>query len=128
LRTLTFRYFLVRKLMLVKYSYAFIALPGGFGTLDELFEVATLVQSGKVRDYPIVLMGLDYWAPLIAQLRDKMAAEGAIDAGELACLTLTDSPEVAAALARTAGLQRFGLAYVPRPRRVLGERGLTPED
>ena len=127
-RTLTFRYFLVRKLMLVKYSYAFIALPGGFGTLDELFEVATLVQSGKVRDYPIVLMGLDYWAPLIAQLRDKMAAEGAIDAGELACLTLTDSPEVAAALARTAGLQRFGLAYVPRPRRVLGERGLTPED
>lgn len=126
-RTVTFRYFLVRKLMLVKYSYAFIALPGGFGTLDELFEVATLVQNGKVRDYPIVLMGQDYWAPLIAQLRDKMAAEGAIDARELACLTLTDSPEEAAALVRDAGLQRFGLSY-PRPQRALGERGLTPGD
>ncbi len=124
-RTVTFRYFLVRKLMLVKYSYAFIALPGGFGTLDELFEVATLVQNGKVRDYPIVLMGLDYWAPLVAQLRDKMAAEGAIDARELACLTLTDSPEEVAALVRDAGLQRFGLSYM-RPRRVLGERGLRP--
>jgi uncharacterized protein (TIGR00730 family) len=126
-RTVTFRYFLVRKLMLVKYSYAFIALPGGFGTLDELFEVATLVQNGKVRDYPIVLLGLDYWAPLIAQL-DKMVAEGAIDAGDLACLTLTDSPEEAVALVRDAGLQRFGLSYVPRPHRVFGERGLTSED
>jgi uncharacterized protein (TIGR00730 family) len=126
-RTVTFRYFLVRKLMLVKYSYAFIALPGGFGTLDELFEVATLVQNGKVREYPIVLMGLEYWAPLVAQLRDKMAAEGAITAGELACLTLTDSPDEAAAVVRDAGLQRFGLSYVPRPRRALGERGRTPE-
>ena len=126
-RSVTFRYFLVRKLMLVKYSYAFIALPGGFGTLDELFEVATLVQNGKVRDYPIVLMGTDYWAPLIAQLRDKMLAQGAIHAPELAFLTLTDSPEEAAALVRDAGLQRFGLSYVPRPSRVLGERGLTTQ-
>jgi uncharacterized protein (TIGR00730 family) len=125
-RMVTFRYFLVRKLMLVKYSYAFIALPGGFGTLDELFEVATLVQNGKVRDYPIVLMGQTYWAPLVAQLRDKMAAEGAITARELAVLTLTDSPEEAATLVRDAGLQRFGLSYAPRPRRALGERGLTP--
>jgi len=126
-RMVTFRYFLVRKLMLVKYSYAFVALPGGFGTLDELFEVATLVQNGKVRDYPIVLLGLDYWAPLIAQLRDKMVAEGAIDAGDLAFLTLTDSPEEAAALARDAALQRFGLSYAPRPHRVLGEQELRPE-
>jgi uncharacterized protein (TIGR00730 family) len=124
-RTVTFRYFLVRKLMLVKYSYAFVALPGGFGTLDELFEVATLVQNGKVRDYPIILMGLDYWAPLIAQLRDKMTADGAITASELACFTLTDSPEEAAVLVRDAGLQRFGLSYVPRPSRIFGERGLS---
>jgi predicted Rossmann-fold nucleotide-binding protein len=72
-------------------------------------------------------MGLDYWTPLIAQIREKMATEGAIDARELACLTLTDSPEEAAALVRDAGLQRFGLSYVPRPSRVFGERGLTPQ-
>jgi uncharacterized protein (TIGR00730 family) len=126
-RTVTFRYFLVRKLMLVKYSYAFIALPGGFGTLDELFEVATLVQNGKVRDYPIVLMGRDYWAPLIEQLRARMVTQGAIDARELACLTLTDSPEEAAALVRDTGLERFGLSYAPRPSRVFGERGLAPQ-
>jgi hypothetical protein len=126
-RSITFRYFFVRKLMFVKYSYAFIALPGGFGTLDELFEVATLVQTGKVRDFPIVLMGLDYWAPLVSQLRDRMLAEGAIDEADLRRFTLTDSPQEAAALARDAGLRNFGLAYAPRPRRVLGERGLVPE-
>lgn len=124
-RSVTFRYFMVRKLMLVKYSYAFIALPGGFGTLDELFEVATLVQTGKVRDYPIVLMGVDYWGPLVAQLRD-LAAAGAIDAGDLRYLTLTDSPEEAATLVRDVGLRRFGLSYAPRPRRLLGERRLAP--
>jgi uncharacterized protein (TIGR00730 family) len=124
-RSVTFRYFLVRKLMFVKYSYAFIALPGGFGTLDELFEVATLVQTGKVCDYPIVLVGLDYWGPLIAELRDKMLTAGAIDARDLASITLTDSPEEAVALVRDVGLRRFGLTYAPRPRRILGERGLA---
>lgn len=124
-RTVTFRYFFIRKLMLVKYSYAFIALPGGFGTLDELFEVATLVQTGKVCEYPIVLMGAEYWKPLLAQLRDVMAAAGAIDAADLRAITVTDSPEEAVALARDAGTRRFGLAYVGRPRRLLGERGLA---
>jgi len=126
-RLVTFRYFMVRKLMLVKYSYAFIALPGGFGTLDELFEVATLVQTGKVRDYPIILMGVDYWKPLVAQLRDVMLVGGAIDAKDLRLLTLTDSPEEAATLVRDVGLGRFGLSYPPRARRLLGERGLAPE-
>jgi uncharacterized protein (TIGR00730 family) len=121
----TFRYFLVRKLMLVKYSYAFIALPGGFGTLDELFEVATLVQTGKVRDYPIVLMGVAYWKPLVAQLRDVMVAEGTVDARDVDLITVTDSPEEAVALVRNAGLARFGLSVVPRPRRIFGERGLA---
>ena len=123
-RRVAFRYFFVRKLMLVKYSYAFIALPGGFGTLDELFEVATLVQTGKIRDYPIVLMGAAYWSPLLAQLRDVMVAEGAVDAEDVAAITVTDSPEEAVALVRDAGMKRFGLAYAPRPRRILGERGL----
>ena len=60
---ITFRHFFVRKVMLVKYSYAFIALPGGFGTLDEIFETATLIQTGKIRDFPLVLMGIEYWRP-----------------------------------------------------------------
>ncbi len=62
-RWITFRHFFVRKMMLVKYSYAFIAMPGGFGTLDEIFEVATLVQTGKIKQFPIVLMGREFWAP-----------------------------------------------------------------
>ena len=63
-RWITFRHFFVRKVMLVKYSYAFVALPGGFGTLDEIFETATLIQTGKIRDFPLVLMGREFWRPL----------------------------------------------------------------
>ena len=77
-----FKYFFVRKVMLVKYSYAFIVLPGGFGTLDELFEVATLIQTGKVESFPVALMGSDYWRPLIDQLR-LMVMEKTIDASDL---------------------------------------------
>jgi uncharacterized protein (TIGR00730 family) len=122
-RHVTFRYFFVRKLMLVKYAYAFVVLPGGFGTLDELFEIATLVQTGKVKDFPIVLMGSEYWAPLVQQLR-SMVSEGAISDRDFAHLTLADSAEQAAAVARDAGLRQFGLHYGLKPRRVLGERGL----
>lgn len=127
-RVVTFRHFFVRKLMLVKYSYAFIALPGGFGTLDELFEVATLVQTGKVCDFPIVLLGRDYWRPLLSQLRDVMLAAGAIDEKDLSLLRVTDSPEEAVAWVKEAGLTRFGLAYRPKPRRILGESGLAPAE
>ncbi len=77
-RWVTFRHFFVRKLMLVKYSYAFIALPGGFGTLDEIFETATLIQTGKIQDFPLVLMGREYWQPLIDFFRDRLVAEGTI--------------------------------------------------
>lgn len=121
-RHVTFRYFFVRKLMLVKYAYAFIVLPGGFGTLDELFEIATLVQTGKVKDFPVVLMGSEYWAPLVAQLRSMVTA-GALSGPDLAHVTLVDSPAQAASLAREAGLRRFGLRYVPKPWRIFGERG-----
>jgi uncharacterized protein (TIGR00730 family) len=122
-RNVTFRHFFVRKLMLVKYAYAFVVLPGGFGTLDELFEIATLVQTGKVKDFPILLMGSEYWAPLVEQLRSMLGA-GALTGEELSRVTLVDSPEQAAGLAREAGLRRFGLRYAPKPRRILGERGL----
>src|SRR6186997_2264438 len=89
---ITFRHFFVRKVMLVKYSYAFIALPGGFGTLDEMFEIATLVQTGKVREFPIVLMGRDFWGPLTAFVRNRLLVEGTIDPGDEQRLQLTDSP------------------------------------
>ncbi|MFN6195909.1 MAG: TIGR00730 family Rossman fold protein, partial [Planctomycetota bacterium] len=65
-RFVEFRYFFVRKVMLVKYSYAFVVLPGGFGTMDELFEAATLIQTRKIEDFPLVLMGTEYWRPLLA--------------------------------------------------------------
>jgi uncharacterized protein (TIGR00730 family) len=123
-RHVTFHYFFVRKLMLVKYAYAFVVLPGGFGTLDELFEIATLVQTGKVKDFPILLMGSEYWGPLVDQLQSMVGA-GALTAPELSHMTLVDSPEKAASLAREAGLRRFGLRYPPKPRRLFGERGLN---
>lgn len=89
-RWITFRYFFVRKVMLVKYSVAFVALPGGFGTLDEVFETATLVQTGKIFDFPIVLVGVDYWRPLLDYLEHTLVAEGAIDRADLGHLCLTD--------------------------------------
>lgn len=123
-RYLRFRYFFVRKLMLVKYSYAFVALPGGFGTLDEIFETATLVQTGKILDFPLVLMGSRYWKPLLDYLRATMVNEGTIDPADLERMRLTDSPEVAAEWISGTAMRRFGLTRGPRakPRRWLGER------
>jgi uncharacterized protein (TIGR00730 family) len=124
-RFVEFRYFFVRKVMLVKYSYAFVILPGGFGTLDELFEVATLIQTGKVEDFPVVLLGVDYWQPLVDFLRTQMVAAGTIDARDVDRLVLTDDPGVAIATIREVAKKRFGLHLRPlrRPAFVLGERG-----
>ena len=86
---ITFRYFFVRKVMLVKYSYAFIALPGGFGTLDEIFETATLIQTLKIREFPVVLIGREFWRPLLAFLSERMVKEGTIDQSDLDRLIVT---------------------------------------
>jgi len=112
-----FDHFFVRKVMLVKYSYAFVALPGGFGTLDEIFEAATLVQTGKIRDFPIVLLGVEFWQPLVDVLRHTLLQQKTIDRRDLDQVRLTDSPEEAVELIREAALNRFGLTYGARARR-----------
>jgi uncharacterized protein (TIGR00730 family) len=117
-----FHYFFVRKVMLVKYSYAFIVLPGGFGTMDEIFETATLIQTGKMDDFPIVIMGSDYWRPLLRLLEEKMIPEGTIDAEDLSQLVLTDSAEEAVSLVLRSARSKFGLEWEPRPSWILGER------
>ena len=90
---INFRYFFVRKTMFVKYSQAFIIFPGGFGTLDELFEALTLIQTGKIRNFPVILFGREYWAGLLDWIRNVLAAEGKISAEDIDLLYLTDSPE-----------------------------------
>ena len=123
-RWITFRHFFVRKVMLVKYSYAFIALPGGFGTLDEIFETATLVQTGKIKEFPIVLVVREFWEPMIDFLKSRPLAAATIGALDLERFVVTDSPEeVAHSVAETA-MTRFGLRYAPpvKPRWFLGER------
>lgn len=92
-RSLTFRYFFVRKMMFVKYSLGFIIFPGGFGTLDELFEALTLIQTHKIRNFPVVLFGSDYWDGLMNWIKDKALQEGKISQQDLKLLHLTDSPE-----------------------------------
>ncbi|QRN96054.1 TIGR00730 family Rossman fold protein [Archangium violaceum] len=111
---LEFRYFFIRKLMLVKYSYAFVAFPGGFGTMNEIFETAVLIQTGKIRSFPLVLMGREHWEPLLDFLRGKLLAEGTIDAADVDRLVVTDSVEEAIECIREGVVDRPGLLR-PRP-------------
>jgi len=91
-----FRYFFVRKTMFIKYSNAFIIFPGGFGTLDEAFEALTLIQTGKIYQFPVVLFGRHYWAGLIRWLQSRVLSEGKISPGDLDLMLLTDDPKEAA--------------------------------
>ena len=88
-----FRYFFVRKTIFIKYSQAFVVLPGGFGTMDELFEALTLVATGKITKFPIVLVGTEYWSGLLDWMKTTMLAEGKIGAAELALLHVADDPD-----------------------------------
>src|SRR6266446_2649954 len=126
-RCVRMHYFFVRKALLVKYSYAFIVMPGGAGTLDELFEALTLIQTGKIKNFPIVIMGTDYWKELIDFI-DKMAERGKIGPDDLSLIYATDSVEEAISHIESKAIESFGLKRVARLRRHfpwLGERGLS---
>ena len=122
-RWVTFRYFFVRKVMLVKYSYAFVVLPGGFGTLDELFEALTLVQTRKIESFPVLLMGTEYWAPLLEFVRETLVRRGTIAKDDPALISATDSPDAVEASVRAAlAAHRHEIEAQPRRIRLLGER------
>ncbi|MFN0242101.1 MAG: TIGR00730 family Rossman fold protein [Planctomycetota bacterium] len=107
-RWVTFRYFFVRKTMLVKYSYAFVVLPGGFGTLDEVFETATLIQTGKIKNFPLIVMGVEYWKPLREMLA-RMIAERTVDEEDVARVHFTDSPDEAMEIVNRMATLQFDL-------------------
>jgi uncharacterized protein (TIGR00730 family) len=106
---LTFHYFFTRKLMFVRYAIGFVVFPGGFGTLDELFEALVLIQTHKIRDFPVVLMGTEYWQGLRDWMRERLAAELMIASDDLELVQATDDPAEAVALIAT-GARRQGMA------------------
>ena len=127
-RYVAMNYFFVRKTLLIKYSYAFVVMPGGAGTLDELFEALTLIQTHKIRNFPIVIMGTTYWKDLI-DFVPKMAAAGMINQADINLLYATDSVDEAIEHIREKAIKPFGLTLVTRLRRHmpwLGERSLSP--
>ncbi len=101
-----FRYFFVRKTMFVKYAQGFVVMPGGVGTLDELFEALTLAQTEKITDFPVVLLGSDYWSGLLAWLRETALDEGTISEDDLSRLRLTDDPDEAVDLVQATTRSR----------------------
>ena len=120
-KSVTCRYFFVRKVLLFKYSYAFVALPGGFGTLDELFEALTLIQTRKIASFPVVLFGQEYWRPF-QELLHRLASEKAIDPTDLDLVLITDDVPAALEHIRKHVAGRFGVAPRTRPFPFLGER------
>jgi uncharacterized protein (TIGR00730 family) len=125
-RWVTFDHFFVRKVLLFKYSYAFIIMPGGFGTSDELFEALTLIQTKKISNFPIIVHGKEYWRD-IAELMRKMVEAGTASEDDLDLLYFTDSIEETMDIIRMRSIKKFGLKPVTRkPSRILGEWGLRP--
>lgn len=124
-RSVTMRYFFTRKTILVKYSYAFVVLPGGAGTLDEMFETMTLIQTGKIRNFPIILMGKDYWQPLMDFVH-HMAEAGTISPEDPDLIFFTDDISEAMAHLQRHAVRQFGLRRrpMPKPKTILGERGV----
>ena len=99
---LGFKYFFVRKVMFVKYAQAYVVFPGGFGTLDELFEAVTLIQTDRIKPFPVILVGNDYWTGLVKWIRKQLLATGKISAEDMDLIQLVDDPdEVVAIVKRT---------------------------
>lgn len=127
-RFVTLHYFFARKTLLVKYSYAFVILPGGAGTLDEMFEAITLIQTRRMTNFPVVIMGTDYWDEILPFIH-KMAKAGMIAPSDLELVHATNSVDDAIAHIRSHAIERFGLRTARRVRpysRWLGERSLPP--
>jgi len=125
-RSVTFRHFFVRKVMLVKYSYAFVIMPGGLGTMDEFFEAAVLIQTKKIQSFPIVLMDKSYWQPLVALLKE-MVQVGTIDESDLRLCLFTDSVDEAMAHIEKHAIVEFRLVRrgaAPQPSPILGEKDI----
>jgi uncharacterized protein (TIGR00730 family) len=115
-RWVEIRYFFIRKMLLEKYSYAFVAMPGGMGTLDEVFETAVLIQTGKMQNFPLVLMGKSFWSPLLDYLRQNLVAAGTIDAADVDRWIVSDSATETVQLIRDRVMQEFALSYGPKPK------------
>jgi len=118
-----FRYFFVRKVMLVKYSDAFVVMPGGFGTLDEVFETAVLMQTGKIEHFPIIIMGREFWAPMREFIDKSLIRVGTISPDDMGLIHLTDDPDEAVRIILEHERMRDKGRAVVRPAPVLGEAG-----
>jgi hypothetical protein len=115
--TVDFRYFFVRKVMLLKYSYGFVVMPGGYGTMDEAFETLTLVQTGKIDQFPVVFMGTAYWDELDDFIQKRMIPDGTIDRRDREMVKVTDDPVEAANFIAEAARKRFGVEAMPQPKK-----------
>jgi hypothetical protein len=124
-RRVTFRHFYVRKVMLVKYSYAFVVMPGGMGTMDEFFEAAVLIQTKKIESFPVILFCKDYWRPLVEFL-NRMVEAGTIDRADLDLFLFTDSVDEAMDHIRKHAIEHFGLLRMAPSRhsRFLREKAI----
>jgi hypothetical protein len=108
-----FRYFFARKTMFVKYADGFVILPGGYGTLDELFEAVTLIQTGKIRGFPVVLVGSAFFGGLLEWIKIKLLGEGMVSPGDLDLIQVTDDPKRVIEIVRKAGRRRVERGQVP---------------
>lgn len=113
-------HFFVRKVLLLKYSYAFVIMPGGFGTIDELFETLTLIQTSKIHDFPVVIMGKEYWSTAARFLKEMVEA-GTVRQKDMDLIFFTDSVSETMDIIRTRSINRFGLKPISRPSSILRE-------
>ncbi|MDP9181580.1 MAG: TIGR00730 family Rossman fold protein [Actinomycetota bacterium] len=105
---MVFRYFFARKTCFLKYSIGYVAMPGGYGTLDEIFEAVTMIQTGKITSFPLVLFGIDYWTPMLDWITGTILADGKISPQDIELFHLTDDPDEAVAIIKASEGEEFG--------------------